>query len=53
MGIEDAEQVVVGRGHSCAMLSTGGVRCWGLNTDGQLGDDTAMTRTTPVSPSTP
>ena len=29
--------VVAGTGHSCAVMSTGQVRCWGLNDQGQLG----------------
>jgi cysteine-rich repeat protein len=32
-----AVQVAVGNIHSCALLTTGQVRCWGLNTSGQLG----------------
>jgi hypothetical protein len=32
-----ATQVVVGSGHSCALLEGGAVRCWGSNGDGRLG----------------
>ena len=32
--------VVAGTSHACAVMSTGEVRCWGLNDQGQLGIDT-------------
>ena len=32
-----ATQIALGKCHTCALLSTGGVRCWGLNYSGQLG----------------
>lgn len=41
-GVEGAQQIAMGAGseHVCARLSTGGVRCWGANTSGQLGAST-------------
>ncbi|NBU56113.1 MAG: hypothetical protein EBS22_07800, partial [Acidimicrobiia bacterium] len=36
-----------GMNHSCALLSSGGVQCWGSNSYGQLGDGTLTSRKTP------
>jgi alpha-tubulin suppressor-like RCC1 family protein len=43
----------VGAYHACAITRTGGVRCWGAGTDGQLGDGAAIDRRAPVDVSLP
>jgi alpha-tubulin suppressor-like RCC1 family protein len=47
-GITDATEVDAGSRHSCAVLSSGTIDCWGANTTGQLGDGTNQDRSTPV-----
>jgi alpha-tubulin suppressor-like RCC1 family protein len=34
---DEVRQVVAGGDHTCALLSKGGVRCWGLGANGRLG----------------
>jgi alpha-tubulin suppressor-like RCC1 family protein len=35
--------------HSCALMDTGGVRCWGANREGEFGDGTKTSRIRPRS----
>jgi len=44
----DVTAITTGWKHSCALTSFKGVKCWGWNEYGQLGDGTQITRTTPV-----
>jgi alpha-tubulin suppressor-like RCC1 family protein len=41
--------IAAGGSHSCAVLATGQVKCWGWNLFGQLGDGTTTDRVTPVN----
>jgi alpha-tubulin suppressor-like RCC1 family protein len=39
--------VRVGGGYACALTTLGAVKCWGDNSNGELGDGTTTTRSTP------
>jgi alpha-tubulin suppressor-like RCC1 family protein len=44
-----APSLSAGEYHNCALIAPGSVSCWGYNPNGELGDGTTTTRTSPVS----
>jgi hypothetical protein len=53
LNVSGAWQLAVGRHHACVLITssapgTNDIQCWGLNTDGQLGDGTYLNSPVPV-----
>ena len=49
VGLSSGVQAIAADGyHTCALLDSGGMKCWGYNFYGQLGDETLVDKTTPV-----
>lgn len=48
MDPSERDVVAVGNRHSCVILSNSDMKCFGQNTDGQLGDGSTTNRTSPV-----
>jgi len=44
----DVSAIALGAWHSCALMTTGGVKCWGWNNYGQLGDGSTTVRLQPM-----
>ena len=44
-----AVSITAGDFHTCAVLNTGAVNCWGRNFDGQLGNDSTTNSSAPVA----
>lgn len=40
--------ITAGSNHTCALLKSGGMKCWGSNANGQLGDNSTIQRSTAV-----
>ena len=48
-GLGAVKTVSAGRTHTCAVLDNGSARCWGYNSNWQLGDGTTTQSTSPVA----
>lgn len=50
---DPAADLTAGENHTCARMADGGLRCWGHNAFGQLGDGTEIGRPAPVAVDAP
>jgi alpha-tubulin suppressor-like RCC1 family protein len=48
-GLGDATGIAAGTRHTCAIRSTGGIVCWGLNRSGQLGTGSQASTSPPAA----
>jgi alpha-tubulin suppressor-like RCC1 family protein len=48
-GLSNVVALTAGGSHTCALLASGALKCWGRNSEGQLGDGTVTNRGTPVN----
>ena len=48
-GVEKIPQAPAGSEHTCVVMISGGVKCWGANHSGQVGDGTNINRNVPVN----
>ena len=48
-GLASATALSAGYNHACALLSNGTLRCWGSNTNGQLGDPSSNGSAIPIA----
>jgi predicted outer membrane repeat protein len=46
--LQNIAKITAGVGHTCSLILMGGIKCWGDNENGQLGDGTFVSRSIPM-----